>query len=235
VEEFEYKPEEAEGGEVGAKGTFFNGRLTGDITIYRYDYSNLQVTVFDPRTISFLIKNAARSRAQGVELQGAWQATPELSFRTDVAYNEAKYLSYPGAACYALQIAGCDLATGSQDLSGSPLQHSPLWSGSIGLTYEHQFSSGLTAQFTTDVRYNSGYQLGQGENYFQKEFTLIDASVHVYTARHVWEFSVIGRNLGNIFYNIAYGVTTTPLGTPGQFAGQIARPRQVYLEVTRRF
>jgi outer membrane receptor protein involved in Fe transport len=234
AQEFEYKPESAAGEEVGAKGSFLNGRLSGDITLYRYEYDQLQVTAFDPTTISFLIENAAKARAQGVELQGNWQATGDLSLRVDWAYTDTRYLSFPGAPCWALQAApACDAATGTQDLAGQPFQLSPLWSGSAGFTYERLVGGRWRVTLSSDLRYNSGYQLGEGPQYVQSPFVLVDASLHVSTPDRLWDLALVGRDLANTFYNLGGGAT--PGGPSGQFSGQLARPRQVYLEITRRF
>ena len=233
-QDFEYKPETAKGEEIGAKGAFFNGRLAGDITLYRYEYDQLQVTAFDPATISFLIQNAAKARAEGVEFQGNWQATDNLSLRTDFAYTHTIFLSFPGAPCWALQAApACNVATGTQDLSGQTFQNSPLWSGSVGFTYERNVGDQWIVTLASDLRFNSGYQLGEGPQYTQSAYTLIDASLHLSTRDHLWDLAIIGRDLANTYVNL--GGAQTPGGPSGQFSGLLMRPQQVYFEVTRRF
>ncbi len=234
--QFEYKPELAAGEEVGLKAALLDGRLTGDITLFRYDYTNLQVTQFFQSTTSFLIGNAAAARAQGVEFQGNWQATPDLSFRAILAYDDTKYLNFPGAQCFSLQTVaqGCAANGTGQNLKGQPFALAPVWNGSVGFTYEHPVWGGVIATLSSDVRYNGGFQLGEGTEMVQNPFTLVDASLHLATPDHLWEFAVIGRNLANQLH-FAGGVGATPLGPKGQFSGAIARPRQVYIELTRRF
>ena len=234
AQQFEYKPETAAGEEVGAKGAFLNGRLSGDVTFYRYEYDQLQVTAFDPATISFLIENAAKALAEGVEFQGNWQVTGALSLRTDWAYTATKFLSFPGAPCWALQTApACNLASGTQDLSGQTFQVSPLWSGSVGFTYEREVAGKWLLTLASDLRFNSGYQLGEGPQYLQSAYTLIDASLHVSTLDRLWDLAIVGRDLANTYVNL--GGAQTPGGPNGQFSGALLRPQQIYVEVTRKF
>jgi iron complex outermembrane receptor protein len=233
AQESEYKPETASGEEFGAKGSFFDGRLAGDISLFRYEYDQLQVTAFDPATISFLIENAAKARTQGVEFQGNFQATSELSLRTDWAYTDTKYLSFPGAPCWALQTTGCDPTTGTQDLAGQPFQLSPKWAGSVGFTYEKEVASRWLVSLNSELRFNSGYQLGEGAQYVQPAYVLVDAALHVSTLDRRWDFAIIGRDLANTYVNL--GGQSTPGGPAGQFFGLLMRPQQVYLEITRKF
>jgi outer membrane receptor protein involved in Fe transport len=230
---FEYKPETAAGEEVGAKGSFFDGRLSGDLTLYRYEYNQLQVTAFDPTTISFLILNAAKARAQGVEFQGTWQASPDLSLRTDVAYTDTRFISYPGAPCWALQTVAQGCIGGAQNLAGQPFQLSPDWSGSVGFSYEHEVAGGWRLTLNSDLRFNSGYQLGEGDEYLQHRYVLVDASLHFTSPDRLWDLAVIGRDLANTYVNL--GGAATPGGPTGQFSGSLARPQQIYLEINRKF
>src|SRR3546814_709340 len=49
--------EKAKGGEFGIKSQLLDRTLLLQLTTYLYDFNNLQVTSFDPTTISFIIKN----------------------------------------------------------------------------------------------------------------------------------------------------------------------------------
>lgn len=234
--EFEYRPETSEGEEIGVKASLLSDRLTGDVTLYNYNYNDLQVTTFNAPTISFLFENAAKARVRGVEAQGDAIVTDNLTFRFDAAYNQALYLSYPGAPCFTFQTAaqGCNLATHSQTIINGPLANAPLWSGSVGFTYHHPIWGGWEAAFNTDVRYNSGYLLGNGPLFKQGPFTIVDLSLHVTSPKDLWEAALIVRDVGNVFPTGFSGLTT-PLGPAGQSSGIIPRPQQIYFEVTRKF
>jgi iron complex outermembrane receptor protein len=236
AKEFEYKPELAKGEEVGLKASLLDGTLTGDLTLFSYDYTDLQVTQFFVKTTSFLIGNAAAARTEGVELQANWQATPSLSFHATAAYDKAYYLSFPGAECFPLQAPGTDgcAANGSgQNLAGQPFALAPLWQVNGGFVYQHPIWFGLVATVSADFQYNSGYQLGLGTELVQRPYWLVDAALHVTTPDNVWEVALTGRNLGNVLYYAGAG--STPLGPTGQFSGSIQRPQQINLEITRRF
>src|SRR3546814_14404152 len=57
--------EKAKGGEFGIKSQLLDRTLLLQLTTYLYDFNNLQVTSFDPTTISLIIKNAASVRIKG--------------------------------------------------------------------------------------------------------------------------------------------------------------------------
>ena len=75
--------------------------LLVNVDLFRSDYSNLQVEQrrFDPVVDGPLaeVGNAAKSRSQGIELEGQWIATQDWRFKANVTYLDAYYVSYPGA------------------------------------------------------------------------------------------------------------------------------------------
>ena len=73
ISDFDYAPETAKGFDAGAKAILFDRRMTLNATIYTFDYKNLQVLVYYPTTISFLVGNAGLLRTRGVELDGSYQ------------------------------------------------------------------------------------------------------------------------------------------------------------------
>src|SRR5205085_9000925 len=54
--------EKAKGFEVGAKGITLDGRLTAELSVYRYEFNGLQATTFDAPTVSYLTKNVGKAR-----------------------------------------------------------------------------------------------------------------------------------------------------------------------------
>ena len=94
-----FKPEKALSYEAGLKGLFVDRTLSLDVTFYRTDFNNLQVSIFNGST-NFVVGNAAKSRSQGFEIETNWRATPQLTFVASVAYLDSKYVSFPGAGCY---------------------------------------------------------------------------------------------------------------------------------------
>src|SRR5690606_224223 len=137
-----FDSEKVSGFEGGVKAQLLDRRLvvTGDV--YSYKYKDLQVTAFNPDTTSFTIENAASSRVKGVEFEGRFSATDNLSLYGSVAYSDSKYLEYI-AGCYNTQTAaqGCNVVvdagadgiegtaddTLAQSLAGQRRPRAPKW------------------------------------------------------------------------------------------------------------
>lgn len=232
-----FAPEHTKGGEIGAKGSFFGGRMSVNAAVYRYTYKGLQLTSFNPIPPSFTIKNAASARTTGAEIDASYQLTRAIQVRLSGGYNKAKYLAFPQAACYAGQTAatGCTGANGTQDLSGTPLVRAPKVSLTGGVTYDAPLTDGMNLGLSTDANYTSGYWLLENENPagYQKAFARLNASVRVHKPDDTWELAFIGRNLTNKYYGIAGN--EKPFGTPDEIEVSIGRPRELLLQGTLRF
>ena len=245
-----FKPETAEGGEMGAKFSLLDRLLNGDITLYNYSYYNLQLTQFDAKSTSYFTQNAASATTRGVEVNLAYQATRELSVHTNIGYSHARYDNLPASQCWTGQPTSsasplftpgmilCNVTVQgapnvAQNLSGQPLSRAPDWVAMGGFTYDREIMADYRIGLTADVRYNSGYQLQTNNNPFtvQHDFTTFDAAVRVYNDK--WEFALIGQNLTDTYYAVLAG--DKPLGLPGDTLAALGKPRQVTLQITRRF
>jgi len=248
-----YEPQKVKGFEGGFKGYLLDGRMLADIALYRYKFSNLQVTTFDPTTLSFLIQNAGGSRSQGAELQLQYNATESLQLRGSVAYTDLKYTDYssgpcPQASpilptipqsqrqaflCYAIPGS----ASGQQYLSGTRYGGAPLQTD-LGAVYRQTLSNGWGLEVAGDWYYYSRaprrirYALG-GEAH-----SLFNASLRLTSKDGAWEAALIGTNLANDTW---FPVPTTekPFGfftpTSGDLQSVLQPPRQITVQLTRRF
>jgi iron complex outermembrane receptor protein len=229
----EYKPEKATGGEIGAKASLLGGKLYADLTLYRYEFSNLQVTAFDSATTSFFTTNAAAALNQGFEFKTRYNVSPDLQVHGFVAYTDLHFEKYPGAQCYSGQSAGC--VGGVQDLSGTAYGGAP-WSVNFGANYHRELGGGWDAGLAGDVychtrtpRPNNDPFAPGGEGYCQE-----NASLRIYQGHGPWELAVIGTNLGGHRYLLP-ATTGKPLGAPGDLSGTVGPPREVTLQATYRF
>jgi len=230
--------EDAEGIEVGYKAELFDRRVNFAVTGYRFDFGGLQRGSLDTPTLTFIVRNAAKARTEGVELDLSAYPTPELALRTSIAYNDAKYLSFPGAPCYAATQTGCTLSGGVRtvDLSGTTLARAPKFVATAGFAYDTSIGSGLMFGITGDMKHSSSY-LGQDDyNPFsrQRAYQKFNASVKLYSDDERWEFALMGRNLTNE-YVVLY--TQNATGGPGadQLFGGVDRPREITIQGTFRF
>lgn len=231
-----FSSESAEGFEAGAKGKFFDNRLTITSAIYTYKFNGLQLTSFNPSPPSFTIRNAASARTKGAEIELSFVATEELRLRLGGGYNRARYLNFASAPCYPGQTLaqGCG-ATNFQDLSGTALVRAPKVNLTGGGTYDVPMGSRFNLGFSSDLNYTSGYWLQENQNpvSWQKGFARLNASVRIYEPDNRWELALIGRNLTNKYYGVASA--DKPFGTPDELWVNIGRPREVMVQGTVRF
>jgi outer membrane receptor protein involved in Fe transport len=219
-----FRPEKVAGFEGGVKSELLDCQLILNLTGYWYDYSDLQVSVFDTQIHSFNTQNAAKARVRGLELQTSYnpRAVPGFNLHAAAALNDAKFRDYIGD-CYAGQTRalGCNLvlndvgsasslafnpATGrqeprftSQDLSGVRLRKAPKWTVNAGGYYEFDLRRSLMASLSAEMSYSGGYIASTNYNpdSYQNAFAKLDATARIFSPDRRWELALIGRNLTN--------------------------------------
>ena len=95
-----FLPEEVKAIEIGSKNRFLDNTLQFNIAAFNNKYSNLQEQRQVPiglATISTIF-NAAKARANGVEMELEWRASDRLSLGGTLALLDAKYTSFPDVA-----------------------------------------------------------------------------------------------------------------------------------------
>jgi iron complex outermembrane receptor protein len=229
-----FKHEISKGFEVGYKAELLEHSLRLDLTGYRYNYDGLQVTAFDAATISYNIRNAANARTEGFEGNVEWLATNALTFTASAGYDRARFLSFPGAQCYAAQTTATGCIDGVQDLSGKQLVRAPEVVFDAGARYQLRLPGTWNAELSLDGDHTSAYPTAETEDPFQMQpsFWRLNAAVHVHPNDRL-DFAVIGRDLTNSFYAISTSDRT--LGGLYNYAGWFARPREVIAQVEYHF
>lgn len=221
-----FRPEQAESIEAGLKGLIFDNRLDYSLTLFRTTFTALQQSVY--RDVSFIVSNVGKARSQGVEAEFTYRPMPGLRMTFSGAYLDAKFISFPGAACSSSQ----NLVTPrncTQDLSGAPQQFASKWTGSLAVDYESALGIG-------------DYMLGGGASVFartkynadayndarmrQKGFAQLDAHLDLKPGSGNWTLSLFGRNLTDVQY-LEYGILPPGQGTAA--LGTYSRGRQLGL------
>jgi len=233
-----FDSEIAKGGEIGVK--IARPRITADFTVYRYDFTDLQVSSYDIERTAFFIKNAASARTQGAELQVRARPVGALTLTSSVNYNDAKYLEYANAACYQGQTVdqGCAVLTGGgrgQDLSGETLQSAPKWIVAAGIEYDHRLSDTWDLLLTGGGTYRSEFNPHAGfdpRSPQYGDFVMYNASIRL-SAANGWSFAVIGTNLTDEIY--ANSVGGRPSAPAGELSAIAEPPRQIAFQAEYRF
>ena len=185
----EYDSEEAEGFEVGMKGNFKDGNLRVNATIFTYEYSDLQVQLFDSNIIQFQTFNASALETEGLEFDILWYTDIEgLVLRSAWAFTDTSYTE--------------DFinATG-ENLKGQDGAGSAEITGFVGATYDWAINSGWRMSLSADARYTGDYDWTATLDPFeQDDFWIVDAALSVYSEDGTHQVNLIGRNIGDEIY-----------------------------------
>lgn len=193
---FEFEGETSQSFEVGTKLTLLNGRATLNLAAYSSKFEDLQVSGFNAATNAFITTNAASAKSQGVEAEGAFRIHPSVTLSGSVAYNDAKYDSYPTAPCvYKNGVA--PPANCVEDIGGVRLPRAPKWSGALTLNVDHPLDNGMRLLADATMRGRSGNYLEENLNpkSYQEGFSKVDLRLGVVAADDRWTLALIGRNL----------------------------------------
>ena len=186
------------------------------------------------------------------------RGAPGLSLRAAIAYNDARYSSFPNAPCGNGQTIaeGCNqlfnAALGrynAQDLTGRQLVRAPEWTGTAGFNYETAVGGGMKVRFGGDVNYTSSYSttLVDLPNFRQDAFTKFNASLAIGAEDDSWEVSLVGNNIGDkitraicfntnaqngtILGGLVSGTTTKGPAGSDEAACSLDRGREVWLRL----
>jgi outer membrane receptor protein involved in Fe transport len=229
---FDFEEEEVLAYEIGAKFDLMEKTARLNLSAFRNEYDNLQVSsIIGPAT--FAVGNAAAATTQGLEADFQWRPMEALTLGAVVAYLDAEYDEYVGE-CNVFQVDNGLCTGGSQDLSGETLQFAPDYSYSF--SGEYVFSVGNGLELITMVRAygqdDSQLATDNDPNNIQDGYTKWDAKVALANSNGRWDISLIGRNLGDKT-TISFGNDVNPFR--GSYWGMTEPPRTVILQGTLRF
>lgn len=169
--------------EVGLKSRFWEGRAQVNLSAYFNDYEDFQVEAGD---LVILIENAADVETRGLELEGSFLLTENLTLMANYSYLDAEFKK--GA------IEGVDVA-------GRPLQRAPDHSGAIVGIYVNALGDLGELTLRADYIYSDAI-LFKSENPVidQDSYELFNARIELQAASERWGIALIGENLGDEEY-----------------------------------
>ncbi|MDJ0928129.1 MAG: TonB-dependent receptor [Gammaproteobacteria bacterium] len=233
---FEFEDEEALAYEIGSKMILAGGAADLSIALFRTEFDNLQVSIFDG-TLGFNVGNAAEATSQGVELDGRWRINESWMLNGSLAYLDFEFDNFPNGQCRQGEsptTPGTDFC----DYSGKTNQYVAPWSGSFALNYERQFGNFLF-RGNFDLLFTDAYEPSQNldSRVEQDAYAKINARVALGDPDGRWEIAVLGRNLTD--ESIVTYANDTPLafsqfGSPSWY-GFMDRPRSFALQGVFRF
>jgi iron complex outermembrane receptor protein len=228
-----FRPEKVKGEEIGVKGTLFDGRLSGDLTLFHYTYYGLQVATFHADTTTFSIGNAGSAIDQGVEANLSFAVNHDLTVRGSVTYVPLRYSSFPQSQCYAGQTAATGCVGGFQNLSHRPFGGPPL-SINLGGTWITEITPVYSLALNGDVEiYDKTPLVNNAPFTATPAYAVANMSARVFQTDGPWAVSLIGTNINDDRTLVVFGAK--PLGLPQDIWGTIPQGREVRLQVDYKF
>lgn len=211
--------------EAGIKGSFLDGSLLVDASVYRIDWSDIQLpTLFSGITLQ---TNSGKARVNGFEASITARPADSFTLSTAIGYTDAKLIEVP---------AGITSSIGAG--AGDRLPLSSKWTVAALADFQTPLSEG--AKFTTGatLRYQSDMPNGYAGDRLNTGITLpgfatLDLRAGVDFARFTLQVRA-----ENLFNKLAY----TSANTNRIFAGQVLptqvaviRPRSFVVSVSAKF
>ena len=239
INTLEFDDETVVGGEIGAKIDIDGGRGRLNVAAFYNEFDDVQVSVFGGGA-TFTVDNAAETESTGVEIDGSYRITEELTVSGALAYLDATYTDFPNAQCTSEQSAAWTDPVNPciQDLSDEPLNFSPDWSSNLTLDYRTQVFGGMEFGMQATWIYSDSYHAVNDNDPVTEidSYSKYNARVSLTSADGNWSVAVLGKNLSD--EDVIISPNDVPLGGFG-FAGShfmlIDAPRSYEVQAEYRF
>lgn len=248
-----FAPESAKGFEGGIKATLLDGSMIFNTAVYRYEYTNLQLSTFNPVSVATQTINAGAATVEGVEFDVMFRpkGIDGLTLNAALAYNNAEYHDFIGD-CHQVELANLTCALDvnndgvpeSRQYAGEPLNLAPEFAGSLGFLYDTPIGErGLGLRFGVNLVYSDKYETDERNNPLgtQDAYTTLNANVSLYNDQSGWSIDLIGRNLtdkaivtrsaNQPFTGIPSNFATSTPGVPADQMAGVLRGRQVMVQL----
>jgi iron complex outermembrane receptor protein len=207
------KPEENVMLEAGLKSSWFEHRLTVNVTLFHEKYRNYQVTVLNTVANVFQLGNAGGAVAKGVELEVNGRLSDEWRVSGGLSYNDNYYTDYMTACWLASEPIkqattgpnGCFVHPGqtavSAQAAGTPMVNAPRYTWRTGLNYDHAFAGGMLLDAgATYLHRTTHYSSPMDPNLIAPGYGILNLEAGLSSANGKYRFGVYARNALDTFF-----------------------------------
>ncbi|MCE2028673.1 TonB-dependent receptor [Sessilibacter corallicola] len=200
-EQREFDSEELLNYEIGSKGSWFNGRLQSQVSVFYQDREDVQLSATNvvctdgmdqPCTFSDFVDNATAGNSLGLEAQLNFALNDNINVYSSLGLLESEfedYVSFSHVDANPEQNIGVDL-------DGHDLPQAP----------NYTFTVGTNIQLTNDLNLDVQVQ-GKDDFFFSNDhefkadgYELLNMRLEYAAAD--WEFAVWGRNITDVDYEV---------------------------------
>jgi len=237
---WEFDREEATSIELGSKMTLADGAAELNVALYFTEYSDLQVSQFDG-TLGFNVTNAGEATVQGLEADGRWAVSDNVTLTGSAAYLDFNYDKFPNSQCYFGQTSNSADFAGLCDVGGERKEYTPELQANIGAAWMGDVGEGLVLNASVDLVYMDDYIYASNLDPRTKQdaTTQVSARVAISDSEGAWEVALLGRNLTdetviNFGGNTPLGGTLTG-GAGNSYYAFVNRPLNIALQAKYSF
>lgn len=201
---YSYAPDTLTNQEIGWKTEWLDHRLQFNGAVYREDWKNVQINVFNPNLFGNLVfgANGPEYRVKGIESELIFRLIKQLTVTAAASWNSSELTNSPTL----IGINGKPIASNLEPFGaiGSPLAMSPPFQGNIRIRYEFKFNDydafwqlAGTHQghsYSTTDRVTNDLQ-GNSIAYENAAFSTMDGSIGI--GKDHWTAQFYGENLGD--------------------------------------
>ncbi len=234
---FEFEEEEALSFELGVKTSLLEGAAELNAALFRTEFDNLQVSVFDG-TLGFNVGNAASAVSQGIELDGRMALTENLILAGGLAFLDFEFQDHQFGTCIQDQVP--DNANGINcDYSGKTNQYVADYSGNLMLAYERPLGDSLMLRANIDVIFTDDYHPSPNldDRIKQDAYQTFNGRLALSSIDGEWEVALLGKNLSDelvILYGVDAPTAKTITGATTHH-GLVNNPRTLALQASYRW
>lgn len=223
-EEMEYDEEKATGFEMGLKTTLLDGAANFNVAAFYTKFEDLQISSFTGT--AFLVSNAGSSISQGIEMDGKWRLTEEVTIGGSAAWLDAYYDENEQGPCTLNETYKGNTQC---DLSGRDTPYSPEWSGNVFAEYVTTIGSTLEFRAVVDMSFSGDYYLDGDldSNLEESGYEKYNARFALASADDQWEVALVGKNLTDV--TTSYWGTDVPQ-VGGSYVKFTEAPRTVAIQ-----
>ena len=209
---FTFGPEEYETVEIGMRGTFMDGRMSAEATLFTTDMTGVQVSFIDRVLDRNVTKNIAEQSSDGLELGLRFAASDRITLSAYASFLDATIDKFEDAVCTedervtgncrteqdSIDLVGDDSLEGTTDRSGADARNAPDWQLTASMQWElptiiSGWRSDLDVTFLASDDYVTDRSFSRVID--MPSYEDLNVSYEVGPEEGRWSLLVYGRNL----------------------------------------
>ena len=193
---FEFEDEEATNFEIGGKFKLAGGAAELNVALFFTEFEDLQISIFDG-ILGFNVGNAATAEVKGLELDGRWAATENLTISGGLAFTDFEFTDFRNGQCYFGQAP--DFPNGQCDYTGNSQQMVSDTQGNLNFDFSYPVFGSMEFTALLNVFYTSEYDASATFDpaLIQDAYSMFNARFAIGSDTGSWEIAVLAKNLSD--------------------------------------